>query len=91
MEPSPACTPHRVASVSGEPHSLQNFAITLNRVPHEPSRRRKCITTVVHVSIVSPLVRPVCHIAPGMQPARLHQTHEPPSAAFTVCTQLIPG
>ena len=73
---------------SGAATPTQNFAITLNRAPHEPSRRRKCITTVVHVSIVSPLVRPVCHIAPGMQPARLHQTHEAPSAAFTICTPI---
>ena len=46
------------------------------------------VPTVIHVSIVSPLVRHVCHIAPGMQPARLHQTDEPPSAAFTICTPI---
>jgi hypothetical protein len=34
---------------------------------HSP---RKCIATVVHVSIVSPLVRPVCNIAPGITGAQ---------------------
>ena len=52
----------RVASVSGEPHSLQNFAVALNWVPHEPHdssgdcQRAGTVPIVVHVSIVSPQV-----------------------------------
>ena len=79
----------RVAYVSGEPHSLQNLAVVLSWVPHDPhdnAAASSASRTVIHASIVSPLVRHVCHIAPGMQPARLHQTDEPPSAAFTICT-----
>ena len=56
--------------------------------PARQSRRRRCIAPVVHASIVSSLVRPVCHFAPGMQPARLHQTDEPRTAAFTICTPI---
>ena len=57
--------------------------------PTRQSRHRSAPRlAVVHASIVSPLVRHVCHIAPGMQPARLHQTDEPSSTVFTICTPI---
>ena len=59
----------RVACVTGAPHSLQNleFRRQLRAArPTRQSRRRQCTATVpagVHVSIVSPLVSDVRHIA----------------------------
>ena len=59
----------RVACVTGVPHSLQNLEFGGSSVPHDPHEQpRRCQSTAtipagVHVSIVSPLVNDVRHIA----------------------------
>ena len=59
----------RVACVSGAPHSLQNLELGGSSVPHDPQNspvavsRTATIPAGVHVSIVSPLVNDVRHIA----------------------------
>ena len=59
----------RVACVTGAPHSLQNLEFGGSSVPHDPQNspaavsRTATVPAGVHVSIVSPLVSDVRHIA----------------------------
>jgi hypothetical protein len=57
----------RLTCVTGTPHSLQNLEFGGSSVPPDPhdspADGQRTPTTVIHVSIVSPLVNDVRHIA----------------------------
>ena len=69
----------RAACVTGVPHSLQNLELGGSSVPHDPHgspvavSRTATIPAGVHVSIVSPLVNDVRHIA-APSPTRSFET-----------------
>ena len=70
----------RMTCVTGAPHSLQNLELGGSSVPHDPQcspRRGQSTATIpagVHVSIVSPLVNDVRHIA-APSPTRSFDPH----------------
>jgi hypothetical protein len=59
----------RQTCVTGAPQSLQNLEFSGSSMPHDPHDSSSCcqctatVLNAVHVSIVSPLLRDVSHIA----------------------------